>query len=434
MHRAIALTAFLLLLAASNASGGVYYSRESYAALPSHWRGFLLDQRALRNIATKPTTTQDASPSRVQYQKAAALLQDRLDRDRKLAADDWADLGALYVRLGEPAKAVAVLREAQRAFPNHFAIAANLGTAWQLAGDLAESAAALQQAVRLAPGKQLAAEELHLKLVRQRLKQGAATTALDDLFGVRYGGANGDYQAGRLADEERKKLPDRAVALVQQLALWLPADGRLLWQLAELAAAHGDLTSAAAMADGCVVQFGMSDSELRRRRRLLREAADGLAKAGTTAHDKHTTTLAFRSMRPLLGKFDTSALPPISATGVNVLPWELLAETRIEKPYRPVFAEYLRQLEGKQVALTGFMYPLRDEAEAGAFMFIENPVGCWYCEMPETTSIVYVEMPAGQAAPLRRGLLRVTGRLTLNATDPEDFLYAIRDARIGPVD
>ena len=32
------------------------------------------------------------------------------------------------------------------------------------------------------------------------------------------------------------------------------------------------------------------------------------------------------------------------------------------------------------------------------------------------------------------GLVRVVGRLTLNGSDPEDFLYAIRDARLGPVD
>jgi hypothetical protein len=188
------------------------------------------------------------------------------------------------------------------------------------------------------------------------------------------------------------------------------------------------------MADGCVVQVGMTGTELRRRRRLLREAADAAAKAGTAGHTQHAAALKFRSMRPLQGNFDTSALPPISATGVNALPWELFTETRIEKPFRPVFADYLRRLDGKQISLTGFMYPLRDEAETGAFMFIENPVGCWYCEMPETTGIIYVEMPAGQTVPLRRGLLRVVGRLTLNATDPEDFLYTIRDARIGPVD
>jgi hypothetical protein len=434
MRRCLPLLVLAVLVAPGPAAAGLYYSGETYAALPSQWRGFLLDQRALRNVAAKPMAGQDASPLRVKYLKEAERLQQQLDKDRQLPADQWADLGALYVRLGEPVKAVGILREAQRAYPNHFAIAANVGTGWQLAGDLSQAAAALQHAVHLAPGKFLPVEEAHLKLVRLRLKQKAAVQELDDLFGVRFVNDKGEYEAGRLADEERKKLPVRAVAVAQQLALWLPADGRLLWQLAELAAAHGDVASAAAMMEGCVVQFGMTNPELRRRRLLLRDAADARNSAGKADHAKHGQALAFRSLRPLVGTFDLGALPPISATGVNALPWELFAETRVEKPFRPVFPDYLKHLEGKQVALTGFMYPLRDDPEAAAFMFIENPVGCWYCEMPETTGVLYVELPPGKAITVRRGLLRVEGRLTLNASDPEDFLYTIRAARIGSVD
>src|SRR5258708_2382988 len=108
------------LLLAGPARAGLYYSGETYAALPSQWRGFLLDHRLLRNIASKPPAGQDAGPLRRQYQKEADTLQQRLDRDRKLPPDEWADLGALYVRLGEPAKAVGILREAHRAHPNHF--------------------------------------------------------------------------------------------------------------------------------------------------------------------------------------------------------------------------------------------------------------------------------------------------------------------------
>jgi hypothetical protein len=54
--------------------------------------------------------------------------------------------------------------------------------------------------------------------------------------------------------------------------------------------------------------------------------------------------------------------------------------------------------------------------------------------MPELTGIVYVEMPPGKTAAFARGLLRVTGRLRLNATDPEEFLYSIRQAKVADVD
>lgn len=428
------ILAAALLAGTADLHAGVHYSGETYADLPAQWRGFLLDQRTLRNIAVVPKFGEDESPARTRYLALAA----KLEQQARLTADEKADLGALYIRLGEAAKAVELLRAAQRDHPNHFFIAANLGTAWQLQGNLVQAADALRDAVRLAPGKLEAAETLHLKLVQQRLRRPAGPLGLDDLFGVRYVNDKGVFEPGALAAAERKKLPDRAAALVQQLALWLPADGPLLWQLAELAGAHGDLRTAAAMLDGCVVQFGMNHPELRRRRQVLREAVEHLPKVQVgdkTQHEgKHAGTLAFRSKRPLASRLDNTPLPPVSATGVNELPWQLFTETVVDAKFRPAFAKYLHELEGKQVALNGFVQPLRADLEMTGFMFIEYPVGCWYCEMPDTVGIVYVELPPGKSTTFQRGLVRVVGRLTLNSSDPEDFLYAIRDARVGGVD
>jgi hypothetical protein len=54
--------------------------------------------------------------------------------------------------------------------------------------------------------------------------------------------------------------------------------------------------------------------------------------------------------------------------------------------------------------------------------------------MPALTSIVYVELPPGRTAAYSRGLVRVTGRLVLNATDPEEFLYTLQNATGADVD
>src|SRR5258708_16311313 len=98
--------AFVLLLIASTlAQAGLYYSGEKYASLPSQWRGFLLDHRALRNIAVKPRVDSEASPLRQRYLQEAKALQARMDKD-KLGADDSADLGALYIPLGHAHRAV----------------------------------------------------------------------------------------------------------------------------------------------------------------------------------------------------------------------------------------------------------------------------------------------------------------------------------------
>src|SRR6266480_780949 len=79
-------------------------------------------------------------------------------------------------------EAIANLRAAHAKSPDHFHVAANLGTAWQLNGDLDQAALALRQAVKIAPPKQRPAEELHLKLVTLRRGEPKGTQRLDDLF------------------------------------------------------------------------------------------------------------------------------------------------------------------------------------------------------------------------------------------------------------
>jgi hypothetical protein len=438
MFRRVAL---ILLVAAAPARAGLYYSGEPIAELPSLWRGFLLDHRALRTLAAPPAPNAPAHPLRESYRAAADKLT-QLAAQRPLSADEAADLGALRLRLGSVDAALDVLRAAQRQHPEHFRVAANLGTAWQFQGDLDQAAQALREAVRLAPPKLRKAEELHLKLVTLRRGQPRTAQALDDLFGVRYAGDGGAYTPGRIAAAERAKLPADAVALVQQLALWLPADGRLLWQLGELANAHGDVRTAAAILDGCVTELALGDPVLRRHRALLRAAADEQAKANPlgradaqAAHGTgHAAGLAFRSPRPLARHLDAAHLPPIRPDGLNPLPWSVITATTLDHQFRPTFAKHLRQLDGKKVVLTGFLQPLGDELESGAYLLIEYPIGCWFCETPEPTAIVLVELPAGKTAALTRNQVKVTGRLVLNATDPENFLYTVRDAAIGAPD
>ncbi|HWG41439.1 MAG TPA: DUF3299 domain-containing protein [Gemmataceae bacterium] len=412
---------------------GLYYSGETFAELPSQWRGFLLDQRNLRTIAVKPSGAVPAGPVRKHYETEATRLG-KLAGQRKLTADEAADLGALYVRLGEPARAVEVLRTAQRDYPKHFHLVANLGTAWQMQADLGQAAACLEQAVRLAPDKVRKAEELHLRLVRLRGRETRDAQKLDDLFGIQYVGTSGKFEPGHLAEAQRKRLPMECIALMQQLALWLPADGRLLWQLAELAGANGDVTTAAAIMDGCVTEFGLRASDLRNHRRAYRTATDERAKKegdAKTMHEGHLGLFKPRSLRPLVRKLDQTPLPSIDPKGVNVLPWSIVTETTLDRRYRPTFPRYLKELDGKQVTVSGYMQPLGDDADLSAFLLIEYPVGCWYCEQPEMTAIVLVELPEGKTHGYTRGQVQVRGKLVLNARDPENFLYTIREAKIS---
>src|SRR5438552_18495945 len=89
----------VLIFSTPPARAGLYYSGEEIAPLPSQWRGFLLDQRLLRNLAFRPLPGTPANPLRQRYEKALAGLETAA-RSRKLTADEQADLGALCVRLG----------------------------------------------------------------------------------------------------------------------------------------------------------------------------------------------------------------------------------------------------------------------------------------------------------------------------------------------
>jgi tetratricopeptide (TPR) repeat protein len=422
------------------ARAGLHYSGERYAELPSQWRGLVQDLRALRSISVKPTAALPASPLRKEYEEAAASLKAATSR-RELTADEKADLGAILIRLGEVEEALAVLREAHRQHPQHYAIAANLGTAWQLYGDLERAADCLRLAVQLAPGRWQKAEEYHLKLVQHRLRRGRDDQGLDDLFGVRFVGESGSFEPGKLAAAERKKLTADAVAVAQQLALWLPGDARLHWQLAELANAHGDVKAAYEFYEICVGQFGLIDPALRERRIAVKEAVDRLAKlppgseTAKAEHAGHAGTIATKSRRPLAAKrFDLSSLPAIDKEGVNHLPWGLLLETSVDRNFKPTFPKYLEELNSHTVSLTGFIQPLTDDLELNVFMLIEYPTGCWYCEMPEINGIVLVELPADKSIRYSRNQVKVTGKLSLNATDPENFLYTIKEAKVIEAD
>lgn len=405
----IAALAFFL---PSPAFAGLHYSGETLREFPSQWSGFLPDHRALRAVASpKFDANLPSSPLRDTYADAALKLE-AAAKTRELTANESADLGALYVRLGKPEKAVEILRTASRSHPGHFRIAANLGTAWQLAGDLEQSAAALEDAVRLAPDSLRDAEKLHLRLVRGRLKQGKDASALDDLFGENY--------------------PDNAASLVQRLAIWLPADGRLLWQLGEVANAAGDVRTAANILDGCVTEFGLKSDVLRDHRTKYRAAADALEKKG-----EHTKpgTIAFKSARPLSRSFDPAKLPAIVPNGVNRLPWPALTETEIGKGFKPTFLKHVESLDGKKVQLAGYMTPSAGrDADVTGFLLTENPIGCWFCEVPSPTQLVSVELPEGKTAEFVRGVVKVTGVLKLNRTDPEGYVFTLTDAVVGQAD
>ena len=178
MRTAALLTLFALT---TPVRAGLYYSGEELRPLPARWSGYLPDHRLLRTVGmTDPRGLIPTPPLRDAYADSALKLE-AAAKSGPLTADQAADLGALNLRLGRFDKALGVLQPAVRRHPEHFRLAANLGTAWQVNGDLPQAVTALEEAVRLAPAELRSTEALHLKLVRGRAADPKAT-GLDALF------------------------------------------------------------------------------------------------------------------------------------------------------------------------------------------------------------------------------------------------------------
>ena len=129
------------------------------------------------------------------------------------------------------------------------------------------------------------AEEYFLKLLQSRQARRKATqVSVDALFPlkdsdtktIRYVGDNGKFSPGKLAAGEKAKLPngdiDAALAIVQQLVVWLPMDSRLYWQMGELYNARGgpdDLRAAQSIFDELVQNFNERSPEVMKRWPIL---------------------------------------------------------------------------------------------------------------------------------------------------------------------
>jgi tetratricopeptide (TPR) repeat protein len=239
---------------------------------------------------------QSDSPMRTHYLARATELQ-AMVRSSRITVQERVNLSAYLIRLRKYEDAVQVLEPVAAQERQNFMLFANLATAHQLAGRLDRALAYLQQVKVLWPAawpgltkQQLdwfqKAERFHLELVKDRYRKLAGRGTgpirgqerLDDLFGgrngpVRFTGEAGRYEAGKLAAVERAKLPVEALAIVQQLMIWLPEDTRLYWQLGELYNANGDIEAAARIFDDCVGNVRrFSAPDLHAHRLIVQEA------------------------------------------------------------------------------------------------------------------------------------------------------------------
>jgi len=119
----------------------------------------------------------------------------------------------------------------------------------------------------------------------------------------------------------------------------------------------------------------------------------------------------------------------------GALPWDLLRELEIahESPLpgqttiTTSFTTALQALDGKEVKLVGFLYPLEAGETHRHFLLSAFPPSCPFCLPGGAADLV--EINAAQPVDFTWDPLVLTGRLALLRDDPSGLLYRLDDAR-----
>lgn len=412
----------MLLSFFSPLQAGIYLKSESWNDLPSQWKGWLLDHRQLLRCQN-PIPGSKPTEMRSRLEIVAKGFKEKQKAER-LGPEDVAEWGGVLLRLGRPEEALGLLQGAQRAHPQHFRLTSHLCQAWCATGQWSLAQNLSEEAIRLAPGRWLATEELMGRLIRSRLA--GPPDRLDQLFTTSWDGLLDSLGRGKPWDKA-KSLGASTTGELQVLALWFPSDGRLLAQTGVLCAALGDVRQAALLLEGAVGEFGVRDPFVMKLRAKCKDLA---AKPGD--HTPHGLVMKYRSARPLE---DTTLLPsfPPPVKGVRTeVPWIVFSKTKVSPKHDPEFPNYLKSLAGTDLAMEGYLQPFGENIDSGNFLLVENAVGCWWCEMPDLTGMIRVELAENQPLPALRRLVEVRGKLRLNATNPESHLFFLEDAMVIP--
>jgi tetratricopeptide (TPR) repeat protein len=285
----IAITGLFVCRGCSLVQAGIYIPGKSPEIVVMDGKAQAMPFDQFRLVFSNTVSVAAGKPSelRSEYEKQRdQLLMKGLDQ---LDESEFATLSGSQIRLRQLNNALAVLQTARGKFPRSFLVQCHLAMVFHLLGQPDAPGYELD-AISLLPKKipGMEAEQtdwakrlervfynLEKARYREQKEKGprAALDTLDPIFPVTFVGESGQYEAGKIAAEEKKKLPDDAIAVVQQLLLWLPEDTRLYWLLGELYNADGNINAAATIFTECVDARRFQPELLREHRRVVLDAA-----------------------------------------------------------------------------------------------------------------------------------------------------------------
>jgi len=132
-----------------------------------------------------------------------------------------------------------------------------------------------------------------------------------------------------------------------------------------------------------------------------------------------------------------SYTPDITDPENTVVTWETLNNVRYRlryfkeikmEMYAPIFSKALKQLDGKEVTVEGFVIPFEVDTESIALS--ENPfASCFFCGKASPASVISMYLEEGEGPYKMDDFKKFKGILKLNQDDPNEFYYILNGAK-----
>ncbi len=143
---------------------------------------------------------------------------------------------------------------------------------------------------------------------------------------------------------------------------------------------------------------------------------------------KHLLVLIILSTSGLLAQQGTARL----------IDWKFLAQVKFEDKYYPeyeawylypVFPQKIKEVDGKQVIIKGYVIPL--DVEGGVYALSAYPFSsCFFCGGAGPESVMSLKFTGSAPEFETDDVATFTGTLHLNDSNLDDFNYVLRNATV----
>ena len=127
--------------------------------------------------------------------------------------------------------------------------------------------------------------------------------------------------------------------------------------------------------------------------------------------------------------FDYSDLRAVEKNGVIAVNFAFLSGFDHEKDQIP---NQIRILNGKKIAVTGFMLPVDfEEGKVTSFILLNNQMGCCFGIMPRMNEFIYVKMHGNTTTKFMTDVpIKVLGKFKVGEENVVGSLYGIEADRV----